>query len=475
MVGAVTSGRPTQLSAEEPTLNNNKSDFPNLEAKIQAAGGALELLRDSDVGLVIFPGIPPEFTNWRDEQRAWKESVVMFEQSFHMTELHIRGGDARKFISEFATNNLADLHPMRAKQLVMVDHRGYLISDAIVFCESDDFLRVVGPPTASNWLQYNAEQTSHNIEVTRDENMIVPRANRDVFRFQLQGPNALPLLQEIVEGELPDIKFFHIGEFKIAGKAVRALRHGMAGRPGFEIYGPWNIQQAVRERVEEAGVAFGLRKAGSVTYPTAAQESGWMPRPFPAIYEGDETKAFREWLPAKSFEGMASLGGSFRSDNVSDYFVEPYELGYKPLVHFDHDFIGREALQQRADKQRTKVTLEWNNEDVFRIMRESVGNAQPRKKFVALPVPMYATFEYDQVMLDGKPIGISQWSSYSSNAGAVLSTALIDNEQVEMGREVELVWGEPDSKRATVEEHKVVGIRARIAPVPYFEKTIKRD
>ncbi len=454
---------------------NKMPEYANLEEKLNAHGGVLSLMRSSNLGSVIFPGIPPEFTNWRDEQRAWKESVVLFEQSFHMTELHIKGADAKAFVSDFATNRFSDLTPMRAKQLVMVDSTGHLISDCIVFCEADDFLRVVGPPTASNWLQYNASKTHYKIEVTRNENMIVPRESRDVFRFQLQGPNALPLLQEIVEGTLPDIKFFHIGEFKIAGQTVRALRHGMAGRPGFEIYGPWDSQYAVRARVEAAGVSFDLRKAGSITYPTAAQESGWMPRPFPAIFQSPEMLGFRQWLPANTFEGVSSLGGSFVSNDISDYQVEPFELGYGSLVRFDHDFLGREALERRGDKARTKVTLEWNNEDVFRVMRQSVGNDGPRTKFIALPVPMYATFEYDQVLLKGKPIGISQWSCYSSNAGSVLSTALIDNDQVTMGQEVTLMWGEPNSQRRTVEAHELVGIRAKIAPVPYFEKTIKKD
>ena len=447
----------------------------SLEQKITASGGVLNMLRNSQLGPVIFPGIPPEFTNWRDEQRAWKESVVLFEQSYHMTETHVRGADAKAFLSGLATNRFSNLTPLRARQLVMVDETGHLVSDAIVFCESDDFLRVVGPPTASNWVQYNAEKSAPNVEITRDENMIIPRPSRDVFRFQLQGPNALPLLREIVEGELPEIKFFHMGEFKIAGHTVRALRHGMAGRPGFEIYGPWDCQQTVRDKVEEAGVAFDLRKAGSLTYPTAAQESGWMPRPFPSVLGGDHNRGYREWLPAKSFEGGSSLGGSYVSDTIADYFVEPYELGYGSLVHLDHEFIGRDALQSRPQNRRTKVTLEWNNEDVFNVMRRSVGADFPRAKFIALPVPMYATFEYDQVLLDGKMIGHSQWSSYSSNAGAVLSTALLDNDKVEMGREVTLLWGEPDSRRRTVEQHEVTPIRAKIAPIPYFEKSIKRD
>lgn len=448
----------------------------SLEQKITAAGGVLAMLRASEQGHTIFPGIPAEFSNWRDEQRAWQESVVLFEQSFHMTELHLRGPDALRFVAGLATNNLADLHPMRAKQLIMVDAGGHLISDAILFCEAADFLRVVGPPTASNWLQFSAGRAGLRLEVTRDENMIVPRPRRDVFRFQLQGPNALSLLREAVDGALPDIRFFHMGEFAIAGQTVRALRHGMAGRPGFEIYGPWDAQGPVRARVEEVGARHGLRKAGAVTYPTAAQESGWMPRPFPATYLGEAMKGFREWLPAKSFEGSASLGGSFRSDRAEDYLVEPYELGYGPMVHLGHDFLGRDALAARKGATpRTKVTLEWNNDDVFAVLRRSLQRDRPRTRFIALPIPMYVTFQYDEVLAGGRRIGVSQWSSYSSNAGALLSSALIDAGEAEIGREVTLMWGEPGPRRSSLDEHVVVPIRARIAPVPYFEKSIKRD
>ena len=452
------------------------AEIRSLEDKINAAGGALPMLRSSNDSTVIFPGIPPEFTNWRDEQRAWHHSVVLFEQSYHMTELHIRGADALAFVSQFATNDLSNLTPLRAKQLIMVDPSGHLISDAIIFCESDDFLRIVGPPTASNWLQFNSESSDMAIEVTRNENMIIPRERRDVFRFQLQGPNALDLMRAVVDDGLPEIKFFRIGEFKIAGHTVRALRHGMAGRPGFELYGPWDAQGDVRAKVEEIGKEFGLRKAGSVTYPTAAQESGWMPRPFPSIFYGEAMRPFREWLPVKSFEANASLGGSFVSDDMTDYMVEPNELGYGPMVHLDHDFVGRDALMARKKEDcRVKVTLAWNNEDVFDVMRRSVGPDRPRTKFISLPIPMYATFEYNQVLMGDRMIGLSQWSTYSSNAGCVLSTALLDPDTVEMGKEVTLLWGEPNSKRLTVEDHEVTGIRARIAPVPYFDKAIKHD
>ena len=57
-------------------------------------------------------------------------------------------------------------------------------------------------------------------------------------------------------------------------------------------------------------------------------------------------KAYREWLPADWYEGTGSLGGSYYSDDISDYYTTPYDLGYGGFVRFDHDFIGREPSRR---------------------------------------------------------------------------------------------------------------------------------
>lgn len=458
-------------------MNKELSEVPaNLEDAIIKAGSPINLLRSSNMGPHSFPVIPSEFTNWRDEQKAWKESVALLELSYHMTELHLRGPDIVPFISELATNRFDDLQPMCAKQLVLVGPDGRLISDAIIFRESEDFIRIVGPPTASNWVQFNCEKSEYRIDWFRDDSMIVPRERRDVFRFQLQGPNALALVREVSEGTLPEIKFFHVGEFTIGGKKVRALRHGMAGKPGFEIIGAWEDQYTVRESVVRIGKKYGLRKAGSITFGTVSQESGWMPRPLPAIYDSAEMKEFRQWLPANSFEAAGSLGGSYVSDDISDYYIDPVEVGYGNLIDFEHEFIGRDALMERKKYQkRTKVTLVWNNDDVFAAIRDSLIPGHRCPKYIDLPVPVYASFPADSVELNCEHIGISHRMSFSSNAGAILSQAIIDLEHSELGTEAVLLWGEPDSRRKTVEKHEVCEIRVTIAPVPYYKKSIKDD
>lgn len=455
-------------------MKTETSTRPSLEQLIQKAGSPVKLLRSSPLGPYIFPAIPAEFTNWRDEQRAWKEGVSLLEQSYHMTEVHLRGRQARAFLASLCVNKFDPFPAMRAKQLVMASHDGYYLADAILFHEEDEYFRIVGGPMAGDWAQFNFEQGGYDIELTVDESYASRSGPRDVFRFQLQGPNALPLLREITDGVLPDIGFFHIGEISIAGRPVRALRHGMAGEPGFEIYGRWDDQGHVRASVERAGEKYGLRKGGALAYATPGIESGWMPVPLPAIYHSAEMKPYREWLDTSNMETIGSLGGSFYSDDITDYYVNPFEIGYGRIIDFNHEFIGRDALAKLANaNNRKKVTLKWNEDDVVAINRAALFPGQTRAKYIETPSPIYSTFQADSVMKGDKLVGISQWSCYTTNTQAYISLATIDAEHCEIGTELTLLWGEQNPTRPAVEKHEIRPIRVTVAPVPYFEKVIK--
>ena len=207
----------------------------------------------------------------------------------------------------------------------------------------------------------------------------------------------------------PDIRFFHMDVFTIAGRGVRALRHGMVGQPGWELFGPWEDGEAVRDAIVKAGQEFGIRQVGSRAYPTTCLESGWVPSPLPAIYVGDEMKGYRQWLSTKSYEATASLGGSFYSDDITDYYLTPYELGYGPFVKFDHDFVGRAALEKMADNHETrkKVTLVWNGEDIARAFG-SLFHAGDIDKYIDLPLANYSTLPFDKVLKNGKRRSVCQ-------------------------------------------------------------------
>lgn len=445
--------------------------YRNLEDLLQSVSGPVELLRNSQIGPYAFPGVPSEFTNWRDEQRAWREACALFNQSHHMTDLYINGPGALKLLSDLGVNTFKNFTVDKGKQFVACNHDGFVIGDAILFHLDKDSFSLVGRPPALNWVQFHAESGNYDVTVERDERTAVNRGTRKAYRYQVQGPNALKVMEKVTGKRVPDIKFFNMDVFTIAGRKVRALRHGMVGQPGWELFGPWAEGEEVRAAIVEAGREFGIRQVGARTYPTSTLESGWIPSPLPAIYSGEKMKAYRQWLPANWYEGTASLGGSFYSNAIGDYYLTPFDLGYGPFVKFDHDFVGREALEKiAANPRRKKVTLAWNGADVTRAFG-SLFEGGKSTKYIDLPLANYSTLPFDKVLKDGQIVGLSTYTGYSFNERSMLSLTCIDVEHSEPGTEVTLVWGEEHggSAKPTVERHGQAEIRATVGPAPYAE------
>ena len=444
----------------------------SLEDLLDAAESPVELLRNSQAGPNVYPGVPAEFTNWRDEQLAWQQTCVLFDQSFHMADLAVEGPDALKLLSQLGVNSFDGFAVDRAKHFVPCTPDGYVIGDVILFALAENRFNLVGRAPALNWVTYHAETGGYDVEVELDQRSALRTdGRRKSYRFQVQGPNAMDVIERALGGPPPELKFFNMTTVTIAGRTARALRHGMAGQPGWELFGPWDDGEAVREALVEAGEDFGLRRVGGRAYSSNTLESGWIPSPLPAVYSGESLKPYREWLPAEGYEGSASIGGSFSRAGIEDYYFTPWDLGYGNYVKFDHDFVGREALEEMAgNEHRQKVTLALDDEDVTRTIGTMFGRAE-RAKFIDWPSAVYAMHPFDKVTVDGETIGVSTWVGYSANEGKMLTLAVVDADHAEPGTEVTFVWGEEDggSARPTVERHVQTEIRAVVSPVPYVE------
>jgi syringate O-demethylase len=324
-----------------------------------------------------------------------------------------------------------------------------------------------------NWIQYHAETGDYDVTLELDQRTALRKdpSRRKSYRYQVQGPNAMDTIEKALGKAAPDLKFFNMTTVSIAGKQVRALRHGMAGQPGFEFFGPWDDGEAVHSALVEAGEEFGMRLVGGRAYSSNTLESGWIPSPLPAVYSGDSMKAYREWCPASGYEANASIGGSYYSDNIADYYFTPWDLGYGHIVKFDHDFIGREALEKMADgPYRKKVTLALDNEDTLRCIGAQLFETD-RPKYMDFPSAVYCMHPFDKVTAKGQTVGVSTWVGYSSNERRMLTLAVVDEEFAEPGTEVTFVWGEEGggSSKLTVESHSQTEIRAIVSPVPYAE------
>jgi vanillate/3-O-methylgallate O-demethylase len=442
--------------------------FVSLEDAIQEAGGPVEALRNSPYPAYEFP-VNPEFTNWRAEQSAWRTTVALLDQSHHMDNLFLSGADALKLLSEHAVNSFANFPPCSAKQYVAINSQGYMIGDSILFHLEDGRFDLVGNPSVINWLLFHLGKGKYNVTAERCENSTRRKHGPPVlYRYEIQGPNAAALMEKVTGGPLPSIKFFKMHVFTIAGHRVQTLRHGMAGQPGFEMFGPWNEGNDVHEALLAAGADLGLVRAGAKAYSTANLESGWVPKPPVSAIFGKEEKEYRQWLPARA---IGSLAGSMDSKNIFDYYITPFDQGLGHVVNFDHNFVGREALQQhQRNQKRTKVTLVWDPDDVTSVIRSQYETGLPVKA-IDVPKARYGFFQADKVLHKGAQVGISMDVGYIHNERAMVSLAAVNRELSQPGTQVTVLWGEsPNSRKPGVEPHRQVEIRATVAPCPYVRE-----
>ena len=449
----------------------------NLNEILADCGDVVDFLRNQQVGPNVYPGVPAEYSNWRVEQRAWQQTCVLFNQSYHMVDLEVTGPDAFAMLNHLGVNSFAGFIPDRAKQFVPCTPDGYVIGDVILFYLEENRFNLVGRAPTIEWVEYHAASGKWNVKVERDERTAVRKdpENRKNYRYQIQGPNSMKVMEQALGHAPPDLKFFHMTRFTIGGCEVRALRHGMAGQPGFELFGPWADRETVRQALIEAGRDFGLTLVGGRTYSSNTIESGWIPSPLPAIYSGESLKDYRDWLGANSYEAKASIGGSYVPATIDGYYLNPWDLGYGPFVKFDHEFVGRAALERMAQQpQRRKVTLALDNADVARVMSSSFQNGD-RAKYIEFPSAVYSMHPFDAVLADGKQVGLSTWIGYSANEGKMLTLAIVEEAYAQPGTKVTLLWGEPNggTRKPTVEPHVQTEITAVVSPVPY--SAVARD
>ncbi|MGY3437387.1 MULTISPECIES: vanillate/3-O-methylgallate O-demethylase [unclassified Marinovum] len=447
----------------------------SLSALMAQHANPVDMLRNSKIGMYVYPVVAPEFTNWRDEQGAWRDHAVLFDQSHHMDELIVEGPDAEAFLSYVGINGFANFDLNRAKHFVPVTPAGHVIGDMIIFRERTDKFILVGRAPTANWVRFQAARGEWKVRLFHD-----PRSNsrpdgervlRTHYRFQIQGPDAPAIFEKINGGPVPDINFFHVNEINIGSKKVQALRHGMAGAPGLEVWGPYAdkhyIQSTILQAARDIGV--NLVQVGSRAYSTNTLESGWIPSPLPGIYTGDGMMAdYRDWLGADSYEAAGSIGGSYVSDDISDYYVNPFELGYGFYIGWKKDdFIGKDSLAKMKDgPNRKKVTFEWNKEDVLKIIASGLEQGTPFK-WIDFPQPNYASSSADMVMQGDQMMGMSMFNGYSWNERCFLSLGVVDA-SVEVGDVLTMKWGEPEQTgKTSAESHKQTEIRVRVSDTPY--------
>jgi vanillate/3-O-methylgallate O-demethylase len=430
---------------------------PSLQDGIDRAGSPVKLLWKPNAQPFKVPVVPPEFAGWREEQGAWHHGPTLSDLSHHMSDMFMEGPDCTRLLQAVSANDYENFAVGQAKQFIPVTANGDIVTDGILMRDATEKYSLSGVPAAQSWVKYHGEKGGYDVRCTIDPDSGTRKSGDPVlFRFQLQGPRALELVERVFGGPLPKTKFFHSTPVTLGGRTFRALRHGMLGQAGYEFIGAFADGEFVKDALLTAGKEFGLACIGGLAYATNGIESGWIPTPTPGIYVAPELAEYRRWLSLYSFEGQKPLHGSFRSDNIEDYYVSPYELGYGKSISFNHDFIGREALERARDRvKRSKVTLVFNAAEVHGVFGKE---------------PDY-TLSYARYRVEcGSGLaGMTFYSAYIHPQGTILALALVESQYATPGTDVTVAWGEDLGSGATNSSANYKHFRATVQPAPYNE------
>ena len=402
---------------------------------------------------------PWEYTDWIDESMSWKDTLYIGDWS-PLAKMRVRGREALKFFSGVAVNSFARFEVGQAKHIILCNRAGKIMGEGVLMrLAEEDFLFTSGPGVA--WADYQFRKGGFDAEATQ----IGDRQ----FILQLQGPNSLFVLEQATGESLRDIAFMRFRDTGIGDLRFKALRQGMAGEVGYELHGPIDQARDVFQALMRHGQDFGIRRLGGRTKMVNHVEACF-PTPsvdyVPAIFGDDEREFATSYFSANARANYRRTDGSFVYSDIGELYRTPVELGWRRNVKFDHDFIGRAALEPEvAAPQRLMVTLEWNADDCAEVYA-SLFRDTPYL-YMEMPRNILGCVFADAVLRDGATVGVSTSRCYSYHFRKMLSLCVLDAPLCLPGTEVGVLWGRPGTPQKT--------IRATVAPAPYKKDNRRLD
>jgi glycine cleavage system aminomethyltransferase T len=402
--------------------------------------------------------IPWEYTGWRDETMSWKETCYIHGNLNPSPTYRVKGPEALKFLSDTCVNSFANFPIGTGKHSIMCTDEGLVMMDGVLLrLGEDDFITYWMAP----YIGYALQKGTYNAV---GENL-----TGKVFLFQIAGPRSLEVLEAATGDDLHDIGFMHHRLSGIDGMEVRVLRMGMAGTLAYELHGRMEDARPVYSAILEAGEPYGIRRLGMRAYMMNHTENGFPQAYYHFPYPWSEDKGFMEYLAEMkigSFQVSGNFAGSMGQD-IRLRYRNPVELGWAGMIKFDHDFVGRKALEKEAANPRRKmVTLVWNSEDIIDVY---ASQFRPGEPYQNMDSPNHHTFEHgprtyyaDQVLKGGKLIGISSGRAHSYYFREMISLSSINVEHSAMGTEVIVLWGNPGRRQKE--------IRAKVSRFPYLSE-----
>ena len=356
------------------------------------------------------------------EYHAIRNSAALIDIS-PLYKYDVRGKDALKLVNRVLTRDAAKCAVGQALYGCLCHDDGAVIQDGTVFRLSEQHFRFHLADPSLRWLQLNA--------VGMD--VAIKEVSEEIAALALQGPNALKILQQVVDVELGQLKFFRLNSGKILDVSVIVSRTGYTGDLGYELWFKAEHAERVWDHVMEQGNHYGIKPTGLLALDVARLEAGFI------LLEVDYTGAEKAQIPSQRYS--------------------PFEIGLGWTVDLKKDhFVGARALRKsfEAGPARQIVGLEINLDD-YEYLYKQVG-LPPQFPIAAWRggVPLYK---------DDRQVGHATTGAWSPTLKKYLTLATVERDFVTAGTRLEM--------EVTIEHaRKTAG--ATIVNPPFFDPPRKR-
>ena len=239
------------------------------------------------------------------QHEAVRNNVGWYDFTHRLVE--VKGPDALTLLDKVCVAAIYKAPIGGSKYTTMLNHEGLIIDDTIVTHMGENLYWVSGLYVRDqlNWFAANKGELDVEFRDITDEWKM----------YSVQGPNALALVNAVVDSPVDELKFFHMADNTMDGTPVKVHRAGYTGEKcGYEIYIAADQEAALVAKLEEKGKAMDACHVTEldVMVMTLAAEAGFV--------------------------------------LIMDiYKASPFEVDFEKTIDWSKDFIGKEAAAKVRD------------------------------------------------------------------------------------------------------------------------------
>ncbi|WP_185872642.1 glycine cleavage system aminomethyltransferase GcvT [Blattabacterium cuenoti] len=273
--------------------------------------------------MIIFSGyhMPLQYISSIKEHLSVRTSVGLFDIS-HMGKIILTGNDVKNFLQYLTTNDLFQLKSYQAQYSCMINYKGGIIDDLIIYQISNNkFLLIVNAINTEK----NKKWILDHIKLYNPNNIYLLDITHKYSILSIQGPKSIMTLQKITNIDLENMPFYHFEIGTLAGiKEVLISRTGYTGSIGFEIYIQNKYSNFIWNKILDIGHIFNIHPCGLSSRDSLRLEMGYR------------------------------LYGNELSENIT-----PIEAGLSWITKFNKKFISRDLLQKQKTEGKHKKLISF--------------------------------------------------------------------------------------------------------------------